>query len=63
MPGFSDKYNTSLLVWYECHDGMESAIIREKQIKKWNKDWKIRLIKQKNPYWVDLYSALLDEFE
>jgi len=57
--GFSEKYNTCLLVWYECHDDIQSAILREKQIKKWNRDWKVELIEEKNPNWNDLYPALL----
>ena len=56
---FSEKYNTCLLVWYECHDDIQSAILREKQIKKWNRDWKVELIEEKNPNWNDLYPALL----
>jgi len=56
---FSEKYNTCLLVWYECHGNIESAILREKQIKKWNRDWKVELTEEKNPNWDDLYPALL----
>jgi len=57
--GFSNTYNTNLLVWYECHDDIESAILREKQIKLWKRSWKLELIEEKNPMWVDLYSALI----
>ena len=56
--GFTKKYEISSLVWYEQHDSAESAITREKQIKKWNRMWKIRLIEATNPYWNDLYSGL-----
>ncbi len=58
--GFSKKYGTNLLVWYEVHEKMESAILREKQIKKWNREWKVRLIESNNPDWKDLYSSLFD---
>ena len=54
--GFAQKYGTILLVYYEQHTDMESAIIREKQLKKWYRKWKLRLIETKNPHWVDLSS-------
>ena len=57
--GFSQKYNIHLLVHFEIHDSMEQAILREKQIKNWNRQWKIDLITQSNPDWQDLYSSLL----
>ena len=53
--GFTKKYRTSILVWYDTAD---SAITREKQIKKWNRGWKIRLIEETNPYWNDLYEQI-----
>ena len=56
--GFTKKYRTNILVWYEQHDTADSAITREKQIKKWNRDWKIRLIEETNPYWNDLYEQI-----
>ena len=56
--GFTKKYKVHILAWYEQHEEMESAIIREKQIKKWNRQWKIRLIREVNPNWRDLYSSL-----
>ncbi len=49
------KYNVHMLVYYEQTNDIQSAIIREKQIKKWNRKWKIRLIEQFNPSWKDLY--------
>ncbi len=52
---FSKKYSVKQLVWYEVHDDVQSAITREKQIKKWNRAWKIKLIQEKNPRWRDLY--------
>jgi len=47
-----------LLVYYETHEGVYAAIKREKQLKKWNRAWKIRLIEEKNPQWKDLYDDL-----
>jgi putative endonuclease len=59
IAGFSRKYDVGNLVWFEQHDSAESAITREKQIKKWNRVWKIRLIEENNPYWNDLYPSIL----
>jgi putative endonuclease len=53
--GFTAKYGVHLLAWYEIHDSIEAAITREKQLKKWNREWKLRLIEEKNPGWRDLY--------
>jgi putative endonuclease len=53
--GFTNEYDIKYLVWYEAHEDIHSAITREKQIKKWNRAWKIRLIQAKNPLWRDLY--------
>lgn len=58
MEGFSKDYGTKLLVWYEMHEEMYAAITREKQIKEWQRAWKIRLIEEMNPYWNDLYLEL-----
>ncbi|TCM30021.1 MULTISPECIES: GIY-YIG nuclease family protein [Novosphingobium] len=52
--GFSARYGTKLLVWFEMHATMEHAIQREKRIKKWNRAWKLRLIEEGNPQWRDL---------
>ena len=57
--GFTRKYNTHRLVYYEQHPNMDSAIVREKQIKKWNRQWKLQLIEERNPEWNDLYQSLL----
>lgn len=59
VAGFTEKYNIHNLVYYEEHDSIESAILREKQIKKWKRDWKIRLVENNNPSWNDLYSEIL----
>ena len=53
--GFTEKYDVKQLVWYEIHGDVLAAITREKQIKKWNRSWKIRLIQEQNPLWRDLY--------
>jgi putative endonuclease len=55
VESFPQKYSTHLLVWYEIHSTMESAINREKRIKKWNRQWKLDLIKKMNSGWEDLY--------
>ena len=52
--GFTKRYGVHTLVWYEQHETMVGAITREKQIKKWNRDWKINLIQTINPDWQDL---------
>jgi len=58
VQGFTQKYQVHLLVWYERHETLESAILREKQLKKWNRDWKIVLIEKMNPEWCDLYEEV-----
>ena len=57
--GFTQKYGLISLVWYERHETMESAIIREKALKKWRRKWKIGLIKSFNPEWTDLYETII----
>jgi putative endonuclease len=52
--GFTPDYGVKLLVWFEQHATMESAITREKRIKKWNRAWKLALIEAENPDWRDL---------
>ena len=59
VPGFSRQYQVKRLVWFQQCDSMISAIQREKQMKAWKRHWKIQLIEQANPYWNDLYPALL----
>ena len=54
VEGFTNKYEVKNLVWFEVHESAESAITREKQIKKWNRLWKINLIEKTNPDWRDL---------
>ena len=56
--GFTRKYGVHILVWYETHEDIDTAIAREKQIKGWNRAWKIRLIEKENSGWNDLYEKL-----
>ncbi len=57
--GFCKKYNVRQLVYFEQHDTAENAITREKQLKKWNRTWKLKLIEKHNPQWQDLYELIL----
>jgi putative endonuclease len=59
IDGFTKKYNVHILVYYEAHDNIEEAITREKQIKKWERAWKMRLIEEMNPEWDDLYEQII----
>ena len=59
VEGFSRHYGIHLLVYFELHSNMLSAITREKQIKKWNRAWKIRLIESVNPEWRDLWNEII----
>ena len=58
LPGFSRKYGVDRLVWYEEYPTAAEAIDREKDIKKWRRQWKVNLIEENNPDWMDLYSLL-----
>jgi putative endonuclease len=55
VEGFTKEHSVTMLVWYEVAGTMEAAIVREKQIKKWRRAWKIELIEKTNPYWRDLW--------
>jgi putative endonuclease len=59
MPGFTKDYHVHRLVWFERHESMAFAIHREKQLKKYKREWKINLIERENPYWIDLFSSLI----
>ena len=59
VEGFTNRYEVHHLVYYESHENVESAIRREKQIKKWSRLWKLKLIEEKNPDWKDLYMDLI----
>src|SRR3954451_23644700 len=58
IPGFAARYGVDRLVWYETYDRIDEAIAHEKDIKKWRRDWKIRLIEMMDQDWSDLYNAL-----
>jgi putative endonuclease len=58
VPGFTERYDTHLLVYHEPHATMEHAILREKRLKKWERRWKLRLINEFNPEWRDLWPAI-----
>ena len=58
IEGFTKRYRVHQLVWYELHETMESAILREKRIKDWKRSWKIELIEKTNPNWQDLSHTL-----
>ena len=58
LEGFSSRYGVHLLVWFEMHATMLSAIAREKAVKNWKRDWKVRLIERTNPLWRDLYADI-----
>ncbi len=57
-PGFTSKYKLGLFVWYEHHHFMPDAIKREKQLKLWKRDWKLRLVEEMNPEWRDLHDTI-----
>ena len=59
IEGFTKRYQVHRLVWYELHESMESAIIREKRLKDWKRAWKLELIEGKNPDWLDLYDTIV----
>ena len=59
IPGFTKTYGVKMLVYYEQTELVLSAIAREKQLKKWKREWKIRLIESMNPEWKDLYEELV----
>lgn len=57
--GFSLQYNLNLLVYYELHEDINNAILREKQLKKWRRQWKINLINKQNSSWQDLWDQII----
>ncbi len=59
VEGFSSKYNCSKLVWYEQTNNIGSAILREKQMKKWKREYNNNIINEMNPEWNDLYETIL----
>jgi len=61
--GFTKKYGVKLLVYYEMHETMDGAILREKRLKEWQRTWKLRLIESVNPEWDDLFDGELGVFK
>ena len=59
VEGFTKKYQVHNLVYFEVHEEMQAAIQREKQLKKWRRQWKIELIEKNNPDWKDLYNDIV----
>ena len=58
LAGFTKEYGVKMLVWYEVHESRGSAFARERQIKKWNRAWKLELIEKMNPSWRDLFDEI-----
>ena len=58
IPGFTKRYGVKTLVYFEEHDDVDQAILREKRIKRWRRNWKIELIETRNPEWRDLWIDL-----
>ena len=61
IEGFTKRYGIKCLVYYEVHETMEAAILREKQLKEWKRAWKVRLIEGFNPEWLDLFDRTTGE--
>ena len=59
IEGFTRRYGVHNLVYFELHESMSAAITREKQIKKWNRAWKLQIIERQNPNWEDLWARIL----
>ena len=59
VEGFTKRYDVHVLVYYEVHEDMISAISRERQMKKWQRAWKLRLIEERNPEWRDLSQEII----
>mgnify|MGYP001194370943 FL=1 len=59
VEGFTKRYGVHRLIYYELYEDMVSAITREKQMKKWNRAWKLELIEKHNPAWNDLWDAII----
>lgn len=59
VPGFTRRYGVDILVWFEVHGDIAEAITREKQIKSWNRAWKVRMIEKDNSGWNDLSASLI----
>jgi putative endonuclease len=60
-PGFTTRYGVHMLVYFEMFGMIDEAIAREKRLKKWRRDWKIALIEERNPTWVDLFPGIFHQ--
>ncbi len=60
--GFTKKYKIHMLVYYETHSTFENAVIREKKLKNWRREWKIDLVEKTNPSWEDFYDNISEDF-
>jgi putative endonuclease len=58
LKGFTAKYDVTKLAWYAEHGEIDQAILHEKRLKRWRREWKLRLIEAENPQWLDLYETL-----
>lgn len=58
IPGYTAEHGIHRLVWYETHQYIDKAIVREKRIKRWLREWKFALVEKDNPRWLDLYGAV-----
>ena len=58
LDGFTKRYGVRTLIYFEAFDDIRDAIAREKAMKKWNRDWKLRIIEEANPGWTDLYPSI-----
>jgi putative endonuclease len=58
LSGFTKEYGVKMLVWYEQHDTRAAALMRERQLKRWNRAWKLRITEEMNPTWRDLYDEI-----
>jgi putative endonuclease len=58
IPGFTKRYGVKMLVWYEVHESRASAFTRERQLKRWNRIWKLQLIERDNPTWRDFWDEI-----
>ena len=58
VPGFTKKHNVHRLVWFEIHDDIDEAILKEKRMKRWLRAWKVDLIEQQNKDWHDLWPSI-----
>ncbi len=58
VEGFTERYNVHLLVWFEEHSTPMAMVTRERQLKKWHREWKVKLLEASNPDWADLYERI-----